>query len=184
VSFGLASAGAPTAVVMENFPVTDLFGQTETIKAISLWEPWATLMARGVKRHETRHWATDHRGRIAIHAAKTLDLAGAPDLLCLSLLGRDWSAACARGAVVAIGDLVACRPATDVGVELTRADQAAGNYAPGRYAWRIDRIRRLAEPIPTLGRQGLFNWSPPGDLADRLLPVEDHAALCRRIGWG
>ncbi|HVM07165.1 MAG TPA: ASCH domain-containing protein [Acidimicrobiales bacterium] len=41
------------------------------MKAISLWQPWASLIAYGVKTIETRSWSTPYRGRIAIHAAKT-----------------------------------------------------------------------------------------------------------------
>ena len=41
------------------------------MKAISLWQPWASLIAYGAKRVETRAWATRYRGPIAIHAAKT-----------------------------------------------------------------------------------------------------------------
>ena len=40
------------------------------MRAISLWQPWATAIAVGVKQIETRHWKTDYRGPIAIHAAK------------------------------------------------------------------------------------------------------------------
>ena len=41
------------------------------LKAITLYEPWASLMAIGAKRNETRGCRTSHRGDIAIHAAKT-----------------------------------------------------------------------------------------------------------------
>ena len=40
------------------------------MKAISLWQPWASAMALGLKRNETRSWETLVRGPIAIHAAK------------------------------------------------------------------------------------------------------------------
>lgn len=53
--------------------MTDLFGHRPTIKALSIWQPWASLVAAGVKRHETRHRATSYRGPVAIHAAKTID---------------------------------------------------------------------------------------------------------------
>lgn len=42
---------------------------TEPVKALSLWQPWASLIAIGAKRIETRSWATKHRGPLAIHAA-------------------------------------------------------------------------------------------------------------------
>src|SRR3712207_3561005 len=43
----------------------------EPLKAITLHQPWATLMSVGAKMWETRSWATDYRGKIAIHASKT-----------------------------------------------------------------------------------------------------------------
>jgi len=40
------------------------------MKAITLWQPWASLLATEAKQYETRSWATKYRGLIAIHAAK------------------------------------------------------------------------------------------------------------------
>lgn len=40
------------------------------MKAITLWQPWASLIAIGAKKYETRSWKTNYRGPIAIHAAK------------------------------------------------------------------------------------------------------------------
>lgn len=155
----------------------------QPIKALSLWQPWASLVAAGVKRHETRHWHTPYRGAIAIHAAKTLDLAGAPDELCEAALGSRWQQELVRGAVVAVATLADCRHAETIADRLTRADRNAGNFAPGRFGWRLEQVRRLKVPIPAVGRQGLFQWIPPEDLEDLLGPVLDHGAACRRIGW-
>ena len=41
------------------------------MKAITVWQPWATLLATGQKHNETRSWKTSYRGEILIHAAKT-----------------------------------------------------------------------------------------------------------------
>jgi hypothetical protein len=41
------------------------------VKALTLWQPWASLVALGVKTIETRSWSTSYRGPLAIHAAKT-----------------------------------------------------------------------------------------------------------------
>ncbi|KGT75815.1 hypothetical protein MA20_32000 [Bradyrhizobium japonicum] len=49
------------------------------MKAISLWQPWASLIAVGAKPFETRHWAPPREligKRIAIHAAKKVDKYG------------------------------------------------------------------------------------------------------------
>ena len=40
------------------------------MKAITIWQPWASLIAIGAKQYETRSWETKYRGPIAIHAAK------------------------------------------------------------------------------------------------------------------
>lgn len=41
------------------------------LKAITLLQPWASLVAMGAKTIETRPYATQYRGPLAIHAAKT-----------------------------------------------------------------------------------------------------------------
>lgn len=38
-------------------------------KALSIKQPWALLIARGIKNIENRTWRTQHRGRIYIHAS-------------------------------------------------------------------------------------------------------------------
>ncbi|MCI0391874.1 MAG: hypothetical protein MOB07_24290 [Acidobacteria bacterium] len=47
--------------------------QSTALKALSLRQPWASLMAIGAKRNETRGWCTKHRGWVAIHAAGRMD---------------------------------------------------------------------------------------------------------------
>lgn len=41
--------------------------------ALSLKQPWATLVVHGLKVIEIRRWSTDRRGRIYVHASKTVD---------------------------------------------------------------------------------------------------------------
>src|SRR5712671_3817606 len=64
-----SSVGAPQRV-----DGTDARGAV--MKAISLWQPWASLIACGAKPFETRHWAPPREligQSIAIHAAKKID---------------------------------------------------------------------------------------------------------------
>jgi len=42
------------------------------MKALTLTQPWATLVAIGAKKIETRSWSTPYRGPLAIHAAKRI----------------------------------------------------------------------------------------------------------------
>jgi activating signal cointegrator 1 len=97
------------------------------MKAITLSQPWATLVAIGAKRIETRGWSTKYRGPLAIHAAKGLGGLGMEpsgfglefdlDLLCrepkfvdcLLNAGYTRTSMLPRGQVVAICDLVSVR---------------------------------------------------------------------------
>ncbi len=163
--------------------MSDLFGHIPTIKAISLWQPWASLVAAHVKRHETRHWSTEYRGLLAIHAAKTLDRAGAPDELCEAVLGRDWRHKVPLGCFLAVANLTRCREAKRARADLTRADLAASNFTDGRYAWELADVRALKTPIPAVGRQALFSWTPPADLETLLGPRFCHREAARIVGW-
>ena len=40
------------------------------MKALTLHQPWASLIAVGAKKIETRPWSTKYRGPLAIHAGK------------------------------------------------------------------------------------------------------------------
>ncbi|MES1909220.1 MAG: hypothetical protein MHM6MM_001998 [Cercozoa sp. M6MM] len=48
--------------------VDDHMGDHETV-CLSMHQPWASLLVRGIKRMEGRQWPCDHRGRLFIHAA-------------------------------------------------------------------------------------------------------------------
>ena len=43
------------------------------MKIITLRQPWATLVAEGIKKYEFRSWKTNYRGKILIHAGKSLE---------------------------------------------------------------------------------------------------------------
>lgn len=43
------------------------------MKAITIKQPWATLIAEGYKEYEFRTWKTKYRGDILIHAGKGID---------------------------------------------------------------------------------------------------------------
>jgi hypothetical protein len=40
------------------------------MRILTLWQPWASLIALKLKQYETRSWPTGYRGKLAIHAAK------------------------------------------------------------------------------------------------------------------
>lgn len=208
------------------------------MRALTLWQPWAQLVALGVKVIETRSWGTKYRGPLLIHAAaRKPTVPGAHGWIGRYNLGQ-WADPvqhadpcdcdhdeeqlgdrCAKtsgaqpallndegahgfslatvlplGAAVAVADLFDClpmvrchgRPGDDpvrhlsiddhLGLMVCRdwqqldatAQQPYGDFQPGRWAWLLQDIRPLPEPIPCTGRQGL--WTPNQALAD-LLPA-------------
>lgn len=40
------------------------------MKALTLWPPWGSLVAHGLKTIETRSWSTTYRGELAVHQAR------------------------------------------------------------------------------------------------------------------
>lgn len=171
-----------------------------TIKCISLWQPWASLVALGEKRIETRRWHPGYHGPIAIHAAKFYSMetaAFANSEPCRSVLrkhGLEWGKL-PRGAVVAVANLEWCVlvdrfeaikqnqvegldaqiVALLDGWSLTDQERALGDFSFLRFAWLLADVRPLATPIPTKGRQGLF--SVDIDIPPAIAPAIDGEAL-------
>lgn len=43
------------------------------MRALSIMQPWASLIVRGIQKVENRSWSTAHRGPLLIHAPKKID---------------------------------------------------------------------------------------------------------------
>jgi hypothetical protein len=61
-----------------------------------------------------------------------------------------------RGAIVATAVIGVVLPADEAAVPHRRAEEMVGDFSPGRWAWRLDDVRRLRTPVPFTGGQGLF----------------------------
>lgn len=138
------------------------------MKALTLMQPWATLMAVGAKRIETRSWPTAIRGEVAIHASKTfprdaIEIArDDPFKTVLIEAGIRKLADLPLGAIVAVGDLVDCVPTANLVVDLDDDEFEFGNYAAGRYGFVFRGIRMLAHPVPAKGALGF--WIVPEEI--------------------
>jgi hypothetical protein len=133
------------------------------VPAISLWQPWASLIFTGDKLHETRAYPppAKHLGqRIAIHAAKRLPTRDEVGALLGIWCDRTWGAGDAWRASVPRGAILG----TAVLVEAIRTDHRqpgptdliAGNWNRGRWAWLLGDVRKLDTPLPWAGKQGWF----------------------------
>lgn len=154
------------------------------IKCLSLYQPWATLIALGLKKYETRGWATHYRGKIAIHAGKRpMDRDEVCRLLNLIRFQppQEWNGF-QRGKIVAIADLTDCLEMHRKGAFLQNAcppqiciehqtdlEIAVGYWEPFRWAWKLENVIALPEPISASGRQRL--WTPDPELQTALEKV-------------
>lgn len=138
----------------------------KAMKAITLYQPWATLVAIGAKRIETRSWGTAYRGPLTIHAGKSTEFLW----LCtqepyrsilLAHFGPEWYPNdLPLGAVVATAELYTVEQMTpELIAAIAEPERSFGLYEPGRFAWLLRAIRPLAEPAPARGYQMLWNWS-------------------------
>ena len=151
------------------------------MKALTIYQPWATLITLGVKHMETRSWDTKYRGPVAIHAGLAWPcrigehaLIGEFDIerdqsgLLLRGKSLSWPYRLPMGAVVAIGDLFQTRSTTATGHHPDDRERALGDHSPGRYAFSITSISRLPNPIPAVGHQGFWDWRMPDGLNQQL----------------
>lgn len=136
--------------------------QGARMKALSLWQPWASLWVSARKIHETRSWPTLYRGPLLVHAAKRFEREVDEDLAEIldDEFGPHWGLELPTGALLGIVTVEDCWRTEDVyPLGMPRGDDfICGNFGPGRYAFRrADEYRVFDRPIPFPGRQGLFN---------------------------
>lgn len=109
------------------------------MKAISVKQPWANMIASGEKSIETRTWKTSPRGPLLIVSSKTPAIAPA-------------------GQAVAIVVLIECRPMS----VLDEPDACCPEY-DGAFSWVFEIIRRI-DPFPVVGQPGFIDVSLPEEL--------------------
>jgi activating signal cointegrator 1 len=128
------------------------------MKALSLYQPWATAIMLGNKKIETRSWRTNFTGRIAIHAAKTFPAWAKEFAESERALGR-IPECLPFGAIVGFVTLMGMRRTEDVAHQITAFERLYGDYHPGRWAWMLSDIKPLEEPIFIKGAMGLWTWN-------------------------
>lgn len=149
------------------------------MKTLTICQPWASLIAIGAKKIETRSWYTSYRGLLAIHAGRSRQfddiMFREPFYSALKpFLTPSGGILLPYGEVIAVCRLVNC---LEIGftyirygrvyVELSDGSQiegdalAFGDFTPGRYAWILEDVRMLPEPVLAKGRPGLWDWEPP-----------------------
>lgn len=147
--------------------------------ALTVHEPWASLLVDGYKRFEFRSWRfpAGYVGEtIAIHAGKTFDRDAISQLLywhqTATMEANGLTADAAENAIlhadeatfgIVIGEVVFGRSITG---HALAEDLGRGGPPPDNWGWPVLRAQRYARPFPARGRQGIWR------LEDRLPPME------------
>jgi len=152
ISTGLAQVFSPSAQFWLNLE-RQFQEDKDTVKrigAISINEPWASMIARGRKTIEVRSWRTRHRGQI---------------LLCASAIPSSEIS----GKAFALAEIVKIRPLTPADVTHT-----GGYYGVGMWAWILENIQRI-EPFRVSGKPGIFKVDLP-----KLMTVPKQGTFARK----
>lgn len=128
------------------------------MRALTLTQPWASLVVEGRKRYETRGWSVSFRGRIAIHAAKgmpgwarqaAIEFGLNPDTL-------------PRGTVIGEVTIADCYPTHEIVHLQSEQEIEYGDWSAGRFAWALTEPAIYAVSVPAVGHLGLWDWTIPG----------------------
>lgn len=140
------------------------------MKALTIRQPYASLIALGEKQYETRDWKTAYRGPLAIHAGAHVPKRD-DFWMCQSNVWRvlDQHGLSSdvkklpRSAVLCIVRLEDCIPAEVLTAQglLNWSEWLFGDYTDGRYGWKLSMVEVFAEPIPASGKLGLWEWLRP-----------------------
>lgn len=152
-----------------------------TLWALTLIQPWATYIAQGVKKQETRDWPPPRSlvgKRLAIHAGKDTtytDKGPFGVIVCTAVLTgafrvRDLVRAPKDVGRAAVGDAVPLKEAVTGEIPEDLMVDEYGDWSPGRWIWCLDDVHVLPQPVAVRGRQKV--WFIPPDAAT-LLAVQD-----------
>ena len=148
------------------------------MKAMTLYEPWASFIAYGLKTIETR---THDRfrclvgQRIAIHAGLGFDsIANALAREACEYAGRIWAPPGGiyrrHGQVVCTAEVFAARWCTPADIGDALCDTTA------KFGLFLRKIDGQADCTKIRGHQGIWEWTPPNEAGDQPTPAQIAAA--------
>ena len=134
------------------------------MKALTIKQPWASLIMEFGKDVDNRTWKTNYRGPLVIHAGKQFDCSAAPMRLRLPT-GARWMDGDKMKAQSPYFPAGSCLGIADV-VECTMI-QTSPWHDTGLWGWYLANVRPFPQPVPYKGTQGL--WNIPDEEVDAML---------------
>ncbi len=148
------------------------------IRAITLYQPFATFLALGMKTWETRSWGTNYRGLLAVHAGKlsSIEYQALNDDLAKRAwrvkVPPAWREPFPSGALLGVVQLVQVVSTDEFDLRsVSSFDREFGDFSKGRYMWRCREPVMLGMPILMRGHQRL--WKLPDCTASYLSSMWD-----------
>ncbi len=128
------------------------------MKVLTIKQPWALLLKKGIKTMETRSFKTNYRGELYIHAGKSK--IKDKEIRNPQILKDVVEEECCYGAIILKCKLVDCIYMDDKFINKTKKnpkEYATGRYEVGRYACLLEDIESI-EPIYVNGQLGIWNY--------------------------
>lgn len=142
----------------------------QTMKAISVRQPYATLIMLGLKQIETKTTNTKFRGTIMIHASATMG----PRERAVALREGFDPDALPRGVLLGSVQIVDAKPVEELNPDST--ERSVGDYSPGRWGWTLANPRALITLLACKG--ALSFWKVPAEV---MTLVQEQIALPERV---
>ena len=124
------------------------------MKALTIKQPWASLIVNKYKRYEFRSWKTNYRGKILIHAGISTDKDAVKRF-------SEYNLDLINGAIIGEAELTNCIQVDDTFEEKVLKENPfvykRGNYSR-KFAWKLENIIKYDKPIPVKGKLGLWNY--------------------------
>ena len=121
------------------------------MKAITLWQPWASLIMDVRKIVETRPMPWYYEGLVAIHAGRRVD-----DAAAIRFGYNPFTLP--YGAILGIVRKTGLFHFEKAFEEKLYHVDEYGDFTPGRYGYPMTLVERFAVPIPAKGHQGFWAW--------------------------
>ena len=124
------------------------------MKALTIKEPWATLIIEGYKEYEFRSWKINYRGKILIHAGMSNEKK-------YTEMFKDYHLDYPHGAIIGEAILVDCIPVTPELEEILYQKNPLVYHKSEHkrvYAWKLEKIIKYEKPINCKGKLGLWNY--------------------------
>lgn len=122
------------------------------MKALSVRQPWAELIASGAKTFEVRTWQTQYRGPLLICASKIPSKISNYDLFHRNLGLPPTIKDLMYGSAICTVDLVDIRSGDGC---MHDAAKACCDFRKTDWLWVLENVKRV-NPFPVTGRLSLF----------------------------